>query len=136
MGSEVVFTGLKLDALPVRKQRRQGVLLSVQDVARLCGCGMSPVYCRVRRGMMPERVKVGRLLYWRASDLPAVREALAKKVVREKYRPPKTLTADEEKELLSLRRCGFKQRELAELFPLTQSQISRVLKRLECQQGR
>lgn len=128
----VVFTGMKLDALPVRARRKRGELLSVQDVARLCGCAEDRVRKRLRAGLLPDRVKVGKLWYWTADQLEEVCRVVASPwpYRQRRYVPPKKLSEEDERELLSLRACGFSQEELAKLFKLSQGQVSRILARL------
>lgn len=132
MGTETVFTGLKRDALPVRVRRKRGELLSIQDVAKHCGCSEERVRMRLRAGMLPERVRVGKLWYWTADQLEEVCRVVASPwpYRQRRYVPPRKLSPDDERELLSLRACGLSQAELAKLFRLSQGQVSRILTRL------
>ena len=119
--------------LPVRKQRLQGQLLTVADVAVACGCAYTTVLDRLRRGVMPERVLIGKRLYWKGCQLDAVVAAILAPLPlpSKRYKPPAKLDAEGERELASLRACGFNQRELGELVGLSQGQVSRILAKVK-----
>lgn len=148
MSERVIFTGLKVDTMPavpvplvvgggrVGDRRRAGELLSVPDVVRELRCTIWKVKVRLKRGLLPERVKVGGRLYWRREQLDDLRAALGRRVYLRTapVKPRKRkLTPDDMRELLSLRLCGLTLDVLAKLFGVSRSRIAQLLQELQRQ---
>lgn len=52
-------------------------LLTVREVAALLGLGVSSVWRNVKRGTLPEPVRIGGATRWRRADLAALIERAA-----------------------------------------------------------
>lgn len=119
------------------KQYQPEGTLTVMDVARLLG--VSDVFVYSKMALLPPREQYhGPRYYWREHQLAEITLKLFEKHRRPSKckrvrRRPRTLDADQERELLSLRRCGFTQRELAKMFNLSQGHISTILSWLEAE---
>lgn len=126
----IIITGLK-DGVPVRERKRRGDLLSIADLAVACRCSVGRVETRMKQGLLPERERVGQLLYWRREQMDELQAVVMgpTKWTR-KADTNRKLDSDQERELVRLRASGLTQQELGVRFGISQGHVSRVLKRL------
>lgn len=52
--------------------REERQLLSVGDVAEMLGLGISTIWRQVRRGTLPQPVRIGGSTRWRRADIEAL----------------------------------------------------------------
>lgn len=126
-----------LNNIPVRKLRAMNEIYSVQDVIKKLGLfSIKTIHYRIRHGLLPTRIKIGGRYYWLKCQVAELKEAFLKPLPQRRYPYiARKLTPKQMKKLLKLREQGWSQPQLAKKFPLSQSQICRMLRQVKEQQN-